>query len=172
MVSGHEENLQYYERDGQYYFIAGSGDKIGYARKGEKSGFSYMSRGFLRTDVMHDGTMNVSFIAIDDAKISRVVWQASFASLKKENDNTITQINSSLQPNQDSILIEASTRYEKKKFLRGDAYRKAWSEKIKLPVLWLDQVHGGLTALQLGGGHQTRSLRLEILLANNTCFAL
>ncbi|HZV70514.1 MAG TPA: BamA/TamA family outer membrane protein [Saprospiraceae bacterium] len=160
IVSGHEKNLQYYERNGRHYFVAGSGDKVGYARKGEKSGFSYMSPGFLRADVMHDGALNVSFIAVDDAGVSRPVWQTSFA-LKEDDNHDLSSINSSLQANTDSILIQASTRYEKKKFLRGEAYRKAWSEKIKLPVLWIDHVHGGLTPLQLGGGNQTRSLRLE-----------
>ncbi|MGB4848488.1 MAG: BamA/TamA family outer membrane protein [Saprospiraceae bacterium] len=159
VVSGHEKSLQYYEHDGQHYFVAGSGDKISYARKGGKSGFSYMSRGFLRTDVMHDGTLNVSFIAIDDASVSRTVWQASYPSLKKENGVSLDP--SAAQTIGDSVLIEASKRYEKKKFLRGDAYRKAWNEKINLPVLWLDSIHGGLTPQQLGGGHQTKSLRLE-----------
>ncbi len=159
VVSGHEKSLQYYEHDDQHYFVTGSGDKIGFARKGGKSGFSYMSRGFLRTDVMHDGTLNVSFIAVDDSNVSRNVWQVSYPSFKKENNLPV--VSSSTPSIGDSIWIEASKRYEKKKFLRGDAYRKAWNEKINLPVLWLDSIHEGLTPQQLGGGHQTRSLRLE-----------
>lgn len=161
IVSGHEKSLQYFERDGLSYFVAGSGDKISYARRGEHSGFSYMSRGFFRTDVMHDGSMNVSFIALDDHLVSREVWHRSFGSFVKENKQAGSGIHSLIQAGADSIRIEASSRYEKKKFLRGEAYRKEWSAKINLPVLWLDLQHGGLTPLQLGGGHQTRSLRLE-----------
>jgi len=67
VVSGHEKNLQYFENSGEHYLIAGSGDKVGYARKGDKSGFSYMSRGFVRADVLQDGKLQVSFIALDDA---------------------------------------------------------------------------------------------------------
>lgn len=159
VVSGHEKSLQYDEHDDLHYFVAGSGDKISFARKAGKSGFSYMSRGFLRTNVMHDGTLNVAFLALDAADSSHLVWQTSFPSFNKESNLSV--VSSSSPSIGDSIWMEASNRYEKKKFLRGDAYRKAWSEKINLPVLWLDNVHGGLTPQQLGGGHQTRSLRLE-----------
>lgn len=57
--------------------------------------------------------------------------------------------------------MPSSSRYGDKNFLRGDFYRKAWSLPVKIPVLYLDKIEGGLTPLQLGGGNQTRSLRLE-----------
>ncbi|MEO6132985.1 MAG: BamA/TamA family outer membrane protein [Saprospiraceae bacterium] len=160
VVSGHEKSLQYYEHSGQQYLVAGSGGDIGYARKGEKSGFSYMSKGFVRTDIMKDGSLNVLFFSVGEDAVSHPVWQRSFPASIQKTDAAYTNF-SDPPVLGDSIVMQASTQYEKKKFLRGNAYHKAWSEKIKMPVLWLDKVHGGLTALQLGGGHQTRSLRLE-----------
>ncbi len=161
VVSGHEKSLQYYQQAGQHYLVAGSGDKIGYARKGEKSGFSYMSRGFVRADVLGDGILHVSFIAVDDNNATRPVWEMDMTPYRGDNKIIGGTAHDITQTYGDSILTQASTRYSKKKFLRGNAYRKAWSEQIKIPVLWLDDVHGGLIPLQLGGGNQTRSLRLE-----------
>jgi hypothetical protein len=161
VVSGHEKNLQYYQRAGQHYFVAGSGDQIGYARKGEKSEFSYMSRGYIRADVMNNGSLQVSFYAVDELGSTHPVFNVAFPSYQEQTNST-GDVKSDANPIfRDSILMQASARYSKKPFLGGGAYRKAWSEKIKLPVLWLDKVHGGLTPLQLGGGHQTRSLRME-----------
>lgn len=48
-----------------------------------------------------------------------------------------------------------------KRFLFGDHYRKEWAEPVALPILNLDSVAGGLTPLKLGGGMQTKSLRLK-----------
>ena len=158
VVSGHEKNLQYYNRGGLDYLVAGSGDEVGYARKGDKSGFSYMSRGYVRADVLTNGQLHFSFQAVDDKASVHTVFEFDRVHSRKQVEGMATENKSAYG---DSILTEASTRYGEKKFLRGDAYRKAWSEKINLPVLWLDKVHGGLSPLQLGGGNQTRSLRLE-----------
>ena len=42
----------------------------------------------------------------------------------------------------------------------GDNYRDLWTTPVRLPVLHLDQFAGGVTATKVGGGKQTRSLRL------------
>ncbi|MGJ8592408.1 MAG: hypothetical protein ACSHXF_07665 [Aquaticitalea sp.] len=63
----------------------------------------------------------------------------------------------------DSILIEATNRYEGnnlKKLMQGEHYRKAWSTPIKVPVIFLDTLYGGLTITKEGGGNQTESLKL------------
>jgi len=43
----------------------------------------------------------------------------------------------------------------------GDRYRKLYSKKVEFPVATLDTLYGGLNIVRAGGGHQTRSLRLE-----------
>ena len=64
----------------------------------------------------------------------------------------------------DSVLIEATTQYksnELKKIMQGEHYRKAWSTPVKVPVVFLDTMHGGLKIIDEGGGKQTKSLKLE-----------
>ena len=161
VVSGHEKNMQYYQRNGKSYLVAGSGDQVGYARKGEKSTFSYMARGYVRADVLSNGTLHVSFVELDDQNSTKPVFDFDIAPTYEQDKNGGDALAVDYNTYGDSILTQASTRYGEKRFLRGAAYREAWSEKVELPVLYLDKTHGGLTPLQLGGGNQTRSLRME-----------
>ncbi len=46
-------------------------------------------------------------------------------------------------------------------FWMGSNYRKEWNTPIKAPVINLATEKGGLTPVKLGGGKQTKSLRLE-----------
>lgn len=43
----------------------------------------------------------------------------------------------------------------------GENFRREWAASVKLPVIKLSQVNGGLSILKEGGGMQSKSLRLE-----------
>lgn len=64
-----------------------------------------------------------------------------------------------------TVKIAANTDYEKagkfKRMLLGDHYRREWATAVEIQVIDLDTTAGGLTALKLGGGMQTKSLRLK-----------
>lgn len=66
---------------------------------------------------------------------------------------------------QDSITIAISPGYDSvgkvHRFFLGQGYRKLWATPVKMRVLDLSKERGGMTVLQLGGGQQTRSLRLK-----------
>ena len=47
-----------------------------------------------------------------------------------------------------------------KRFLLGDHYRKEWAEPVEVEVLDLETQAGGLMPVRIGGGLQTKSLRL------------
>ena len=65
----------------------------------------------------------------------------------------------------DSVVIRLHPEYNNvSRFHRrlfGENYRKEWAVAVKLPVIQLSQIQGGLTVLRRGGGMQTLSLRLE-----------
>ena len=64
----------------------------------------------------------------------------------------------------DSVLVAASTLYESnfiKDIMQGEQYRKAWATPIKVPIVFLDTLMGGMKIIKEGGGKQTHSLRLE-----------
>ncbi|HEX5653477.1 MAG TPA: hypothetical protein VFX58_10410, partial [Chitinophagaceae bacterium] len=48
-----------------------------------------------------------------------------------------------------------------RKFWMGSNYRKEWNTRVTAPVLNLATAYGGLKPVKLGGGKQTRSLRME-----------
>ncbi len=62
----------------------------------------------------------------------------------------------------DSVTIAASNQYLPASFLKkivtGKNYRKEWSTPVKMPVLNL--ANSGLRIVKMGGGMQTKSLRL------------
>jgi hypothetical protein len=46
-----------------------------------------------------------------------------------------------------------------KQFWWGKHWRKEWLQPVSFPILNLDSMAGGLTALKRGGGHETKTLR-------------
>jgi hypothetical protein len=47
-----------------------------------------------------------------------------------------------------------------KQFWWGKHYRREWATPVALPVLHISSIYGGLTPVKLGGGHESKSLRL------------
>ena len=78
------------------------------------------------------------------------------------------------QPQQtDSVTIAADTSYDVNfihSFLLGKYYRDVWITPVKVPVLDISKIHGGLRPHELGGGQQTRNLHMRD--ANGNEYAL
>ncbi len=75
--------------------------------------------------------------------------------------------------NRDSVMVIPSTLYQGnavKKFMQGKNYRKEWATPVKVPVVFLDTLYGGMKILKEGGGTQTQSLRLRS--AEGTVYSL
>ena len=63
----------------------------------------------------------------------------------------------------DSISMPISTKYKasgSKEFFWGKHYRKEWGTIVSFPVLDMKTYKGGLTPDKMGGGHQSKSLRV------------
>ncbi len=63
-----------------------------------------------------------------------------------------------------TVTMPAGAHYKAgktKRTLLGDHYRDAWTVPVKIPVIKLEEVEGGLTALKRGGGMQTLSICFE-----------
>ncbi|HEV7330851.1 MAG TPA: BamA/TamA family outer membrane protein [Flavisolibacter sp.] len=65
----------------------------------------------------------------------------------------------------DSIRVAIEPAYDEvgrfHRFWLGEGYRKLWAAPVTLRVLDLDKEKGGLKPKELGGGFQTKSLRLK-----------
>ena len=63
---------------------------------------------------------------------------------------------------QQTITIPASARYHKGKLYKkfwGEHYRKTWHTPVKVPLVNVDTLMGGLTVYEMGGSRQTKSLK-------------
>jgi hypothetical protein len=65
----------------------------------------------------------------------------------------------------DSAIVRVHPSYDSvsgfHRWLFGKGYRKEWSIPVKLPLIKLSQINGGLVPLRQGGGMQSKSLRLK-----------
>lgn len=72
---------------------------------------------------------------------------------------------STAQKTADSITVAIAPEYNEvsgfHRFWLGESYRKIWATPVKLRIMELQKEKGGLTIIKLGGGMQTRSLRLK-----------
>lgn len=66
---------------------------------------------------------------------------------------------------QDSAILAASSKYKEPSLFRqlflGKNYRETWDLPVKMPVFDIRKEKGGLTITELGGGQQTKSLRMK-----------
>src|ERR1043165_6675197 len=61
------------------------------------------------------------------------------------------------------VKMAPSTKYEasgSRQFFWGKHYRKEWATESSFPILNMATYKGGLTPDKMGGGHQSKSLRV------------
>ncbi|QXV64979.1 BamA/TamA family outer membrane protein [Mucilaginibacter sp. 21P] len=65
----------------------------------------------------------------------------------------------------DSVVVRVHPRYNQRgkvhRWLFGENYRKEWATAVKLPVIRISEIMGGLEPEKEGGGMQSKSLRLK-----------
>lgn len=158
LVSGHDHNLQYIEKNNLVQIISGSGSKTEAARAVGKNDFSFGGNGYavVKTDAKNQ--VHVTFYGIEN-DIEKVLWQKTIhQNLKPELTN---------YPESFPKTIEASV-YTKEmtqkslmhNFFFGKHYRSYFSQPIVVNTVNLDTLFGGLKPTRAGGGHQSKSLRL------------
>ncbi|MCL7755035.1 metallophosphoesterase [Polaribacter sp. Z022] len=157
-VSGHDHNLQYLVKDNLPQIISGSGSKTTPTKLTEGAKFTYGEQGFAKLKIYKDGSSNVSFYAVKDNKI--VYESEVLPANKKKLFTTFPQ--RSITEKKASIYTKTEISKSKfYKFLWGERYRKYFGTEVIAPTVNLDTLFGGLKPVRKGGGHQSKSLRLE-----------
>ncbi|WP_111308275.1 metallophosphoesterase [Confluentibacter sediminis] len=157
-VSGHDHNLQYIVQDNLPQIISGSGSKLSATRNVGGGQFSYASPGFARLDVFEDGSSHVRFFSVNDQKVA---FESQVLSENKKPEET-TQFETPF-PKEELASIYSEKETEKGglyKVLWGNRYRKYYSTKVNASTVNLDTLFGGVVPIRMGGGHQSKSLRL------------
>ncbi len=159
-VSGHEHTLQYIVEDNTPQIISGSGSKVGATRLLNGSQFSTGQNGYAELKVFEDGSSVVNYFIIEEGK-----EKLSFST--EVLPETEKRANYSGK-NEFPPFVEASVyepeEVDKSNFFKGiwgERYSKYYATKIKAKTLDLDTLYGGLVPIRKGGGHQSKSLRLQ-----------
>ena len=167
-VAGHEHTLQLIKDTGYYYIVSGSGSKsnrVSVNRR--KTLFATDKNGFATLDISKNKNVNVTFYTVDTGgvKMAKTADLLNFTTLPEKKTDSLKEVEFVF--NQDSAITAASDLYKHptgfKKVFLGDNYRKEWSVPVKLKVFNLRKEKGGFSIESLGGGKQTKSLRLKNL---------
>lgn len=159
-ASGHEHNLQYLEAGATKQIISGSGSKISFAKLGRYSEFAFPIQGFAELTVLKSGASYVRFYKSENDKAVPVYQQQINPPnyLENEIDYEVNNDQYVSKKIYDNVDLGDSKIY---KNIWGEHYRSLYFKPIRYKTVDLDTLYGGLKPIQLGGGNQTNSLRME-----------
>ncbi len=168
MLAGHEHNLQYIKDSSLHYIISGSGCKTNRVSGGKNALFTKQELGFATLDISKNKNVSLQFYSIskntNDSSIkeeyaANIMNFSKLPALKAED--TVTPIITY----KDVVIAPASNQYKKlnglKKLFNGSNHRKEWSEPVQFKVFNIKKEKGGFTIEGIGGGNQTKSLKLK-----------
>lgn len=159
-ASGHEHNLQYLEAGATKQIVSGSGSKVSFAKLGRYSKFAYPVQGFAELTVLKNGASYVRFYKSENDKAVPVYQQQINPPhyLDEKIDYEESEAQYVTKAIYEDISLGDSKTY---KSIFGEHYRELYFKKMKFEAVDLDTLYGGLKPIQLGGGDQTNSLRME-----------
>ncbi|HLF46945.1 MAG TPA: BamA/TamA family outer membrane protein, partial [Chitinophagaceae bacterium] len=162
-VSGHEQSLQFLKKDNINYIVSGSASNINRVKKAKYSLYAASEKGFAVLEITQSGKVAVNFYGESSEQIEKPLFTSNLNPIESKAKNEMaTTIRQSSFP--DSASAIGSDKFEAsglKKILIGKNYRKEWGEAVKARVFDIEKEQGGLKTIKKGGGHQTKSLRLE-----------
>ncbi len=165
LVAGHEHNLQLIKDSSHYYIVSGSGIKKTRVSSNKNELFGKAANGFATLEISNNKHVNFDFYSVYDDSVYKDFDSTlmTFTSLPKETTDSVTS--SPAIHFKDSVITIVNPEFKNanglQRFFLGDNYRKEWSTPVHLKVLDIQKFNGGLKIKSLGGGKQTKSLRLE-----------
>ncbi|WP_310993044.1 phosphoesterase [Aequorivita marina] len=160
-VSGLDQSLQYNENGGVKQIVSGSGVGATAAALGQYGQFVAGQEGFARLDVEKNGSSEVQFYKANEDGSSELLFQKEIIPAEESFDFSTLHENF---PETVKASIYSEEMVEKTGFYKalwGQHYRKTYGTKVTAKTVRIDTLYGGLHVVRAGGGHQTRSLRLE-----------
>ena len=162
-AAGHEHSLQLIKDTAHYYIVSGTGYNSGRVSKSKKTMYASPEHGFAVLEVSKNKNVDVSFFITkpDSSKKDYSGHLLNFSNLPELPKDTTKPISEW----KDYVLVAASNKYNKatkaQRWILGENYRKEWSQPVQMRMFNVTQEKGGFKILSLGGGKQTRSLKLQ-----------
>lgn len=160
-VSSLDQSLQYSDDGSVKQIVSGAGAGATAASLGRYGQFVFGHEGFAKLDIAKDGAAQVSFFKAEAHGTPSVVFQQQIYPPRPSYDFSTLHENF---PQTVKAQVYSDEMVEKSKFYKllwGKHYRDLYGTKVTAKTVLLDTLYGGLQVVRAGGGHQTRSLRLE-----------
>lgn len=164
-VSGHEHNLEHIYKDGTNYIVSGGGCKINQVSKPKGYAlFTNPAIGFSVMEISKNKNVTINFYTVlDSVKKVHTATLLNYTPARITDSITAEVMASANLP--DSVSKTASKEFPVlhglKKLFLGQNYRTEWSAPVKIKVFDIDKEKGGFTVTSMGGGNQTKSLKLK-----------
>lgn len=158
-VSGHEHSLQYNKEDNIPQIVSGSGAKISATKLTEYAQFTYGGYGFAVLDVFTDGSSWVRYYATKPTGTT-LIYQTQ---IHEPNPKPVLDTLPTKFPSHVKASVYKPERTQRSKFYKsilGKHYRSVYGTLINAKTVNLDTLYGGLKPVRMGGGHQSKTLRL------------
>lgn len=163
-VSGHEHTLQLIQDSGYNYIVSGSGSKSNRVSKGPGTLFHSSDFGYATLEISKSKNVVANFYTVDKDSTTKEFTRSimNFTRVEEPKKDTLRVPDYTFK---DTTVISASDRFKEwtgfKRVVLGENYRKQWNASIPLKEFNIKKEKGGLKVVSLGGGKQTKSLKLE-----------
>jgi hypothetical protein len=166
-VAGHDHNLQHIVDSNRNYLVSGGGCKINRSSTSKHSKFNSTSTGFAVLEVSINKNVNVDFYVVADTGVTKAysAFLLNFSKVPETATDTLSAVKTDdpFLKYKDTVTVPARSDLVPisglKKFFMGQNYRKEWSTPVNMKVFNLKKE--GMTITGLGGGRETKSLRLK-----------
>ena len=157
-AAGHEHGLQLIKSK-QLQIVSGAGAKHSPNKLGKNSLFHSFQNGYVVADQLMNNDMRYEYYTFSDTGVNKVF---SYTQPFQKIENIPSKLAKVITA--DSVMVKVKPSFDSvsrfHRYLFGDNYRKDYATDTKVPVIRISEIGGGLKPTQLGGGNQSRSLRL------------
>ncbi|HSC38959.1 MAG TPA: BamA/TamA family outer membrane protein [Chitinophagaceae bacterium] len=159
-LAGHDHGLQLIESNGKSYVISGGGSKHTRVKKGKDALFADGATGFAELEVLRSGKTWIKYYSSASAHPQEPLYAGLLPQQVPAKTSTVSVQRPVLPDSMSFPGYPAFRAGPVQRFFLGTNYRAEWQAPVKAQVFDITKQFGGLTPLQRGGGHQTKSLRL------------
>lgn len=166
-LGGHEHTLQLIKDSSYYYIVSGAGAKKTRVSHNKHVLYKAASLGFATLTISKNKNVGIDYYTVNADTVKHTYQKnlLNFSYLEKPHDSTEIPQTQPIVHFKDSVTVPIDTQYADvsgvHKIISGKNYRKEWAMPVHLKVFRVNQTMGGFKIKKIGGGRQTKSLKME-----------